>query len=289
MTTVAAEVKNIRRLLQDDPVSDVLVSNVATAGTTTMSVSDVTKHAIGSWWEFDDDTGDKVLETDLNTSTAVVTIRRSYRGSTGALHASGAALFRQPRFEYDTVSQAINQVLDIDLYGEGIFDLQEHIVTSSDVTNYYDSPDPLCLEFKDVYQMTAEMEAPAREAIWFSPKPRNVDASLFASGQYFVINGNYGVPAVDVYYVTCAHKHDTTTLTPGATRIVQCLAAAYLLEWTEPRRLQGPTTQGDQTVRPGASLPTAAYFRQLAEEYVQKERRTLQDLIPSHRRFVRNP
>ncbi len=289
MTTLPVEVKNIRRLLNDEPDSDVTAGAVGSGSTTTVTMTSTTKHAAGTWWEFDDDTGDTVLETDFDPSTAVATIRRNYLSSTADGHASGAVVLKQPRFRYDIISQAINQVLDIDLYGEGIFDLQEHQITSSDVTNYYNSPDPLCLEFKDVYQMTADMEAPAREAIWFSPKPRNVDTTLFAAGKYFVINGNYGVPAFDLYYVTCAHKHTITTLTPGATRIMQCLAAAYLLEWTEPRRLQGPTTQGDQTVRPGASLPTAAYFRQLAEEYVQKERRTIQDLIPSHRRFVRNP
>src|SRR4051812_25919763 len=124
--TVAAEVKNIRRLLQDEPLSDTLSASIAASSTLTMTVTDVTKFAVGTWWEFDDDTGDKVLVTDKDPSTSIVTIRRSYRGATAAGHASGATLIKQPRFEYDTVSQAINTVLDADLYGEGIFDLQEH-------------------------------------------------------------------------------------------------------------------------------------------------------------------
>ncbi len=287
MTTIPVEVKNIRRLLQDEPVSDVLAASIAASGTTTMTVTDVNKHAIGSWWEFDDDTGDKVLETNVDTSTSIITIRRSYRGATPTAHSNAATLVREPRFEYDNVSQAIGTILDIDLYAEGIFDLQEHQVTSSDTTNYYDSPAAGCLEFKDVYQLTGAMTGPGRDSIWFSPKPRNVDTSLFSSGKYFQISGNYGIPGSDVYYVSCAHKHTITTLTEGATRILDFLSAAYVLEWTEIKRSAGPNNQGDITVRPGASLPTAAYFRQLAEEQIQKERRTVQDLIPATKRFVR--
>lgn len=292
MTTIAAEIKNIRRLLQDEPLTDTLAAAIAAGSTTTMTVTDVSLYAVGQWWEFDDDTGDKVYVTAVNSSTSVVTIRRNYRGSTGAAHSNGAVLAKAPRFEYDTVSQAINTVLDIDLYGEGIFDLQEHTVTSSATTNYYNSPASDCLEFKDVYQWTSTMRSPARELIEFSPKPRNVSttvySSAFSNGKYFVISGNYGTPGTDVYYVTCAHKHTIGTLTAGATRITQFLSAAYVLEWEEIRRAGGPANQGDQTVRPGARLPTAAYYRSLAEEQINKERRTLEDLYPSGRRFVRN-
>ncbi len=70
-------------------------------------------------------------------------------------------------------------------------------------------------------------------------------------------------------------------------RIVQFLSAAYVLEWTEPHRLAGPTNQGDQTVRPGAAIPTAAYYRQLAEELMSKRRRELEETFPPKRRFVR--
>lgn len=290
MTTVAAEVKNIRRLLQDEPLSDVLAASIAAGSTTTMTVTDVTKFAVGQWWEFDDDTGDKVYVTAVDPSTSICTIRRNYRGSTGVAHANGAVLAKQPRFEYDTVSQAINTVLDIDLYAEGIYDLQEHQITSSATSNYYDAPASTCLEFKDVYQWTSTMKSPARTDIWFSPKPRNVDttafSSLFTTGKYFQISGNSGV-AGDLYYITCAHKHTISTITTGAVRILQFVSAAYVLEWEEIRRLGGPTNQGDTTVRPGARLPTANYFRQLAAEQIQNERRTLQDLFPARRRFVR--
>lgn len=287
MTTVAAEVKNIRRLLQDEPLTDTLAAAIVADSTTTMTVTDVTKHAVGTWWEFDDDTGDKVLETDINTGTSVVTIRRAYRGSSGDAHANGAVLAKQPRFEFDTVEQAINTVLDIDLYGEGIYDLTEHQVTSLTDTTYYNAPATTCREFKDVYQFTSDMTSPHRDGIRYSPKPQNADTTLFSNGKYFVIEGNLGVPGTDLFYVTCAHKHTITSLTEGATRIVQFLAAAYVLEWEEIRRAGGPVNQGDTTVRVGARLPVAAYFRQLAEEQVQKERRTLEDLFPPQKRFVR--
>ena len=288
MTTIPLTVQAIRRLLNDEPDTDTLASSIAAAGTTTMTVTDVTKHSKGNWWELQDDSGDVVFETAVDTSTSIITIRRGYLDSTAAAHSNGAVLAKEPRFRYDVVSQAINSILDVDLYAEGIFDLQEHQVTSSATTNYYDSPTATCLEFKDVYQKTATMTEPRRELLWFSPKPRNADTTLYASGKYFVIRGNYGTAGTDKYYVTCAHKHTISTLTSGAERIVQYLACASVLEWTEPRRTAGPTNQGDRTVRPGTAIGTAGYFRTLAEEQVNKERRTIEDIYPTARRFVRN-
>ena len=287
MTTIAAQVKIIRRLLQDEPLTDVLAASIAASSTTTMTVTDVTKFAVGQWWEFDDDTGDKVLITAVNTSTSVCTIRRSYRGSTGAAHSNAAVLAKQPRFEYDTVSQAINTVLDSDLDGENIYDLIEHQVTSSATTDYYNAPATACERFLDVYQKTASMLSPRRGHLWFSPLPTNADTALYANGKYFVIQGNYGVAGTDIYYVTCHHPLAIGTLTSGQERIVQFLACAYLLEWTEPKRLAGPNNQGDTTVKPGDANRTAAYWRSLAEEQMSKEQQRLKNLFPPQRRFVR--
>lgn len=292
-TTLAATVKNVRRLLQDEPLSDVLAAAVTTAGQTTMTVTDVTKHAVGTWWEFDDDTGDVVLETALDPTTSVATVRRGYLGSTAATHLNAAVILKQPRFKYDLVSQAINTVLDADLFGEGLFELVEHQVTSNaagstGISTLYNSPSASCERFLDVYQKTSSMQEPTRDDIIYSEFPRNVDTTLFAAGKYFTIEGNHGVAGTDLYYVTCAHKLAITTITASQERIVHNLAAAYLLEWTEPRRTAGPTNQGDRTVRTGAALPTAAYFRQVAEEQMQKERRYIKSYTPEKRRFVRN-
>jgi len=287
MTTIAAQVKIIRRLLQDDPLTDVLAASIAAGSTTTMTVTDVTKFAVGQWWEFDDDLGDKVLVTAVNPSTSVCTIRRSYRGSTGAAHANAAVLALRPRFEYDTVSQAINTVLDADLDGENIFDLLEHQVTSSATSDFYDAPTATCERFMDVYQMTTGMVSPRRAALWYSPTPTNADTSLYSTGKYFVIQGNYGTAGTDIYYVTCRHPLAIGTLTAAQERIVQFLACAYLLEWTEPKRLAGPNNQGDQTVKPGDANRTAAYWRALAEEQMSKEQQRLKMLFPPQRRFVR--
>lgn len=287
MTTMAATVKNIRRILQDEPLSDTLAQAIVSASDITMEVTDVTKHSVGNWWEFDDDTGDIVLETAVDSATSVVSIRRSYLGSTAVVHSDESPMVKQPRFKYDLIAQAVNSVLDADLYNEGIFDLVEHQVLSSNTTNYYNAPTTLCLEFKDVYQKTATMVEPRRGVLKWTPKPTNADTSLYSNGKYFILQNNYGVAGVDLYYVTCAHRHTVDSLTVGAEKIVQYTAVAYLLEWTEPRRLAGPTDQGDRSVRPGAALPTAAYFRALAEEEIQKELRLIRDLYPEMRRFVR--
>jgi hypothetical protein len=287
MTTIAAQAKNIRRLLQDDPLTDTLDGAIATGATTTMGVADISKHAVGQWWEFDDDTGDIALETAVNPSTAVVTIRRSHLGSTAAAHADACVIAKSPRFKYDLISQAITSVLESDLDGENIFDLQEHQITSSATTNYYNAPSTSCERFMDVYQKTTGMVSPRRANLWFSPTPTNADTGLYSNGKYFVIQGQYGTAGTDVYYVTCRHPLAIGTLTASQERIVQFLACAYLLEWTEPRRLAGPNNQGDTTVKPGDGNRTAAYWRGLAEEQMSKEQQRLRNLFPPQRRFVR--
>ena len=286
--TMATTIAAIRRILNDFPDEDTLGAAIAAANTTTMTVTDITKHFKGKVFEFDDATGDVVLETAVNGSTSVVTIKRGHLGSTAAAHLIGAVMLDNPRYRYDQITQAVNTVLDADLFHEGLFELQEHQITSSATTDYYNSPAAGCLRFLDVYQKTSTMYEPRREAIWYSPYPTNVDTSLYASGKYFVINGNYGVAGTAIYYVTCAHAYEITTLSTAAQRIVELLACAYLLEWSEPRRLGGPNNQGDITVKPGQSVGTAAYYRGLAEELMVKERRKTSELFPSKRNFVRN-
>jgi len=289
LTTIPATVKNIRRLLNDEPLSDTLASAISAAGTTTMTVTDYTKHAVGTWWELDDDTGDKVLETAIDTSTSIVTIRRGYRGSTATSHSNGAVLIKSPRFEYDTVSQAINHVLEQDLWGEGIFNITTHQVTSSATSDIYNAPSSSCERFLDVYQKTATMNEPHGETLRWSQLPTTVDTSLYDKGKVFRIEGNRGVAGTDLYYVTCAHKSTISDLNSAQERIVQYLSVAYLLEWQEPRRLAGPNNQGDKTIRPGVANQDAAYWRALAEEAMSKESRHIEQLFPQRRHFVRNP
>lgn len=286
--TMATTVAAIRRLLNDNPDTTTTTASVASAATTTVTVTDINKFAVGQEWEFDDDTGDVVLITAVTDSTSTITMRRSHRDSTAAAHSSGVVMSKAPRYFYDTVQQAVNYVLDVDLYHEGLYELQEHQVTTSATSDFYNSPAAGCLRFIDVYQKTATMTEPQRARLRFSPLPTNADTSLYAAGKYFIIEGNYGTAGSDVYYVTCAHAYAITTLSTAAQRITELLATAYLLEWHEPRRLGGPNNQGDETVKPGASIGTAAYYRGLAEEMIAKEKRRTEELIPPQRRFVRN-
>jgi len=283
-TTVAA----IRRLLNDDPDETTTSASVSTTAATTVTVTDITKFATGQTWEFDDDSGELVLITAVADSTSTITMKRGHKDTTAATHSSGVVMMKEPRYYYDTVSQAVNYVLDSDLYSEGLFELQEHQVTSSATSDYYNAPAAGCLRFLDVYQKTSSMYEPKRSRLRYSEFPTNADSTLFANGKYFIIEGNYGTAGTDIYYVTCAHAMTITTLTTASQRIVELLGTAYLLEWTEPRRAQGPTNQGDTTVRTGTNIGTAAYYRSLAEELMAKEKRKTEELFPAKRRFVRN-
>lgn len=284
MTTIAAEVPILRRILQDFPDEDYATTAPTTTSDTDFIVNDVTKWAAGQVWEFDDDTGEQVLVRNVDSSSSTITVKRSARGSTAATHSDDVVLLNAPRFTYDMISQAINTVLDADLYNEGVYEIAEHQVTSSATTNAYNAPSSSCIEFLDVYQRISSTDSPM-SVMNFTRLPRNADTTLWSEGKVFEIYGNYGTPGSSVYYVSCKHRHTITTLTAQVQRAVEFLACAYLLEWTEPRRVAGPTNQGDRTVRAGQGIGTGAYYRGLAKNLIAQERAQLKSLVPAYRTF----
>lgn len=287
MATMASTVAAIRRIVNDEPDETTATAAITTTAATTVTVADIAKFAAGQTWEFDDGSGEQILITNITETTDTITMKRAHRGSTAATHLDDCVMLKSPRFAYDTVTQAVNTVLDADLYQEGLFDLAEHQITSSGVTDHYNAPTTGCMEFLDVYQKTSVMLEPARERLQWSKYPRNVDTSLYANGKYFIIQGNYGDPGVDLYYISCAEKLQVGTLDASEERIVQFLSCAYLMEWGEPRRIAGPTNQGDTTVKVGSGIAVAQAYRALAEELMTKKRRELAQLYPPVRRFVR--
>lgn len=288
---MALTAKAVRKILGDRPVEDYLGAAIASEGATSMTPTDASLYAKGNVWEFDDGAAgaEMVLVRSVDTATPSITIKRGHEGSTAATHSNGTVLFLNPRFRYDTIAQAVNTALDVDLFENQVFDLIEHQVTSnSDGSQDYNAPATGCEEFLAVYQLTATMSAPEWfGSSWFTRYPKNVDTSLYANGKVFFINRNLGAAGTDIYYVTCKHRLDITTLTATQERIVQWLACAYLLEWSEPRRLQGPTNQGDRTVRPGQGVGTAAYYRQLAKEAIAAEQARLRKLNPPKKEWRR--
>jgi hypothetical protein len=291
MTTMALTVAAVRKILNDRPVEDLLGAAVASDSTTAITPTDVTLYAKGNVWEFADGTdgAEMYLVRSVDDATPVLAVKRGHEDSTAVTHSNGAVMVKDPRFRYNTVAQAVNTTLDASLYEDGVYDLIEHQVTSnSDGSQDYNAPASTCEEFLAVYQKLSTMDAPE----WFGSSqftryPKNVDTSLHSNGKVFFIKLNLGTPGTDIFYITCAHRLTITTLTATQERIVQWLACAYLLEWTEPRRTAGPTNQGDRTVRPGQAVGTAAYYRQLAERTIAAEKARLRKLNPPKKEWRR--
>lgn len=284
MATMATTVAAVRKILGDRPVEDYLGASIAAGSTTTFTPTDVSLYAKGDVWEFQDGSteADVVLVRAVDDATPLITVKRSHEDSTGVAHSNAAVLMKAPTFRYNTIAQAVSTVIDSDLYENGVHDLIEHQVTSnSDGSPDYNAPLSTCEEFLAVYQKTSTMDTPQ----WFGNAaftryPKNVDTSLYANGKVFFITRNLGTAGTDIYYISCAERLTLATLTAAQTHIVQWLTCAYLLEWTEPRRLAGPTNQGDRTVRPGQGVGTAAYYRQLADRGMQNEKSRLRKLNP---------
>lgn len=283
-TSMASEVAQIRRILNDAPDQDLLNGAISSTTATTFVVDTPSKWAAGNVWEFDDGAAgaEQVRVTSVDTSTSTITVTRGHGGSTAATHADNCVILKNPSFRYDTIAQAANTVLDADLFENDVYDLIEHQVTSnSDGSTDYNAPASTCEEWMAVYQKTSTMTRPS----WFPSNaftryPNNVDTALYANGKMFSIYQNLGTPGTDIFYVTCRERLTITTLSATQERILQWLACAYLLEWTEPRRAQGPTNQGDRTVRPGTGIGDAAYYRTLAARVIQAESSRLRKLNP---------
>lgn len=289
MTTMALTTASIRSVLQDRPDETTTTASM-TNSVASVTVTDITKFAVGQVWEFDDGaTGaEDVLIRSVTDSSSTIGIKRGHLGSTATSHSNSCVMLKEPKYRFDEVAQAVNTVLDADLFQEGLFDLAEHQIVTSTTTDYYNAPTTSCIKFLDVYQMPASYTEPQRAGIRYTPYPRNADTSLYSNGSYFVIQGNYGLAGADVYYVTCAHNLALSTADSAEERIVLLLGAAYLLEWAEPKRIAGPNNQGDITVRPNTGIQTAAYYRGLAEELMSKKKRAIEDRFPPTRRFVRS-
>lgn len=291
MTDMATTIAAIRRLLQDNPDEDYITLAVD-ADDTSFALNDVTRWGKGQVWEATDgaDDAELILVRSVDEANSTATVKRAHADSTGASHDVDTIFLKDPRFRYNTIAQAVNTVLDVDLLQEDVYDLQEHTVTSnSDGSTDYDAPNSGCREWLSIAQLISGMTEPyfLRSGLEFSRTPINVNTAIAGTGKLFQIRTNVGEPGTDVYYVTCIHPLTLTTLNAAQERIVQWLACAYLLEWTEPHRTAGPTNQGDRTVRPNTAIQTAAYYRNLASRAVSNERAQLRKINPPQRIFRR--
>lgn len=288
MTTYAATVTAIRRLLNDDPRMDkVTTAPTGTTGTT-MVVSTISLFRGGQFWEFQDgdETGAEIIDIeDVDEATSTPTIRRATHQSTAATHSNNVYVALEPRFAYDKVKQAIDTTLDVDLFVGDVFEIVEHTVGSQITTNVYNAPTTSCERILNVYQRVNSTDPPTR--VVFDPY-QNVDTALWSNGKAYRLLGGLA-NGVASFYVNCAHKLTIGTLATDDTRMVQMKACAYLLEWEEPRRSAGPTNQGDRTVKVGDSARLAAYYDDQFKRMLRDKAAYLKRQTPTGpRHFIRN-
>ena len=287
MTTYPTIIKDIRRLLNDTPLEDKVTTAPTTTAGTTMVVATIGSWRKGQWWEFQDGdtTGAEVIYVDsVEESTSTPTIRRAFKGSTAATHSDNAYAALEPRFTYDKTKQAVDTVLDRDLYANDVYAITTHQVNYSSSSWAYAAPAATCERLLNIYQVPEAGDDPVPISS-YSPYT-NGDTTIWATGKRFSIYENYSGTS-GIYYVNCAHKLAIGTLSTAQEKLVQCKAAAYLLEWEEPRRAAGPTNQGDQTVRVGDQARLAAYYNDQFMRGARDEAAYLKRLTPSRRWFKR--
>jgi hypothetical protein len=288
-TTMPLTVAAIRRILKDKPVEDYLTAAITLTTATTTTVNTPSLWGKGNTLEFDDGASgaEQVLLRDVDTSTSTLTMKRGHNGSVAATHANNCVVLKNPRFPYDEVAQAVNMVLDADLYSNDVYEIVEHQVTSSATTNAYNKPTSACERPLNIYQVIDSGDEAFYLKNW-SPRYFNADTSLYSNGGYIAIRENLGTAGSAVFYVNCAHKLAITTVSTSQERILHNLAAYYLLTWEAPKRTAGPTTQGDRSVQPMTPAQLGLFFKSEGDRLVREEADYIkQQLVPGGRRFVR--
>lgn len=287
MATVAATITELRRILVDRPIRakiTVAISDTTTE-TFTLSAAHTQLFGVGEIWEHDDGFAERRYITDVDTATPLVTGLRGHDGSTAATHLISTYMVKDPRYPYNTLSQAIDECLSYDLWPH-VYEIQTHEYTSSATSNAYNASSTSCEKILDVYQRPTSTDTPQRTGIRYTVYPQKVDTDLWANGLVFEIYGGKADGA-EKYYVNCAHRLAIGTLLARQERMVQYCAAKYALEWGNPRRIAGPTNPGDRTVRVGAELQSAAYFADRFEKMKRNETKWLKGIVPRRNVFVR--
>lgn len=280
-------VANVRKILKDKPVRVRLTAALGDTTTEDFSVADVAQFRPGTIWEHDDGTGERRYVTDTDPSTLTVTAYRGFEDSTASLHADQSFVILSPRFSYDETVLAIETAIDVDLYTNEVYEIVDHSVSSSATTNAYEMPTAACKKPLSIHQQVLTTDTP-KYLKRFSRRYYKTGLPTYSTGAYFTIEENIGAPGTDPYYVMCAHKLTADTLTAEDQRIIEMRALYYLMVWEGPRRVAGPTNQGDRSVQPLDSTRLSQFYKSESERLMKERAADLSDKVyPSQREFVR--
>jgi len=290
MTDMPTEVAKVRRMIEDYPVEDYITAALTDTTSTTVTVNDVSLWKRGQSWEVQDGSGtnaEAFFVRSVDSENDQATVKRGHRGSTAVTHLVDAVTFLEPRFSYSRIAEAYSQILDVELYPLGVYEIVEHEITSSDTTNTYAAPTAQCEEFLEVYQRIATTD-PKLQITDYTRKLRNADPDLWVTGKVANIYENYGVGGTDIFYVNCAHKLSISTITEAQASGVRARVAALLLLWEDAKRTAGPINQGDQSVEPTSMARLAREFQSQFRQWAEHEADYLKSQYPPKRVFLRS-
>ena len=286
-------ITDIRNLLEDRPES-ILLNGAINSSVTTMTVDGAGAAALvrsGVIYEFDDVDGTTLTAAEAvrSDSQGILTpvIRRAQEGTTAVAHADNANILVAPLYRWARVKMALDTVMNTQLLPH-LYEVQEHEVTTSATTNYYNSSATACEFILDIYQDLTTSTTNEPSYIENFRQYHNVDTDLFSNGKFFVVNG--GVQnGTEKLYINCAHPLAIGNATAGTTAsdpqldVIKYLAIAKLLEWGEGRATQ------DQNVRKtkvGDRARLARYFREEGTRMLKREAARLQKFAPPRKEWL---
>jgi len=281
-------IQRIRDILEDHPFE---TTGDAASGTSTITVADGTMWGPMNIGEFQED-GDTFLSRSVSGTT--VTAVRSYEGTTGAFHAVGSRLWKDPDFRFSQIDNAVKTILR-SLWPHAWRKLDVSITPNTTDQWFNGNADSI-----DVFQAVQRYGATNERIGFYTTKywgrrtgrlvimERNLPTALVTSGVGLRFPEGFYHSSNVVQVSTRARIRDSVTsgnyddLVDGTmAEAVVFGAVAHLLVGKEvPRITQQDVRQGDRSVGPGARVAASGYYRALYQQTLSKLRRELEQEMP---------
>lgn len=265
-------VRRTRFFLEDYPLVGHLTAATGPSDPT-ISVSETGSWAQGSRLEFDDDTFEQA-HVGGKVSLTLTDLDRGMWGTTGVAHVSGCRLLKEPRFPGQMIFDTLTRIVESELRGELWVDT---LATATPVANdpIYEMPDDF-IGWKRITQMTTSSVASSQsygvKGSGYGVKILyGVDDSLSTSGIALSIPAANNV--TNPLQITYGAQITIDNVPDGAAANAAVLGAvSQLIALKDVPRTGKDVTLGGSSVQPGATLRTAAWFKQEALAAKRKAR-----------------
>lgn len=292
---VSDMVTRVRRVLNDNPYTDVTATALATTGATTFDVANGDLYDAGVVLEFLDD-GEQVKVVSVSTNT--LTVVRGWNDTDATTHAVGHTFVRDAVFQRYQILEAIrDSILPLWPYVWKQVESDDGgniIITPSANTRWYELPEA-CLALSQVVQLVGDTNPwPFMYGTHYNTYPvsirRNLPTSLVSTGVGLYLpyryNNTNDIEVTAIGKITDDIEDDSgdayIDLEEGslAEAVVDYAVSRLLMGTDISRSTQEDVTMGDQTVVPGRRSQLADAWAHKGDMKRNDYQAELRDTLP---------